>query len=329
MIYIILILALILLIMYIRMWLSYSPKLQSVNCFIGGLGSGKTLTLTDIVMVLYKRSLICFYLFRWNLGLLPSSTITIKNEETGEIEAQYNKYDKRTVYSNYPILLKGDENKAQKTREELRLLKNKIINESDINKKEQLEREYNKLQKYYDKHFIYSNELLREHITGELRLKEHSIIATDEAGTFFPFQNKRSNPDLIWDLTYFRHYTDSTLLVACQSIGNVDISFRRVMNTLYSLSNYTNLIFRFYKIDVQKIVYNEDANVVNTNDINKDNTLKIIKRHYKTPRYNSRYMRKFYKPKKVHDKQYRGLLVDPNSQIISKERFKELFYNGK
>lgn len=326
---ILIIMIIVFIIIWIRSLFSYKLPLQTVNCLVGGLGTGKSLTGVTLGVILYRISLLSKYLFSWNLGKLPSSNIIIRNEETGEIEAKYNKYEERTVYSNIPIILKGNEKKAKKIRLKLLEIKKNIEKVNNINKKESLNKKYENLKKYYNKHFKYSNQLLREHVTGEYRLKEHSIVIVDEAGTFFPFQSKRSDPDLIWDLTYFRHYTNSTLIVCCQSLGNVDISFRRVINILYLLSNYFNLPFKFYKIDVQKIVYNEDANVVNTNDINKDKTLRIIRRHFKNPKYNSRYMRKFYKPKKIYDKQFDSLLIDPDSKLISKERFKELFYNGK
>lgn len=268
---------------------SYKLKLQTVNCYTGGLGSGKTLNAVKTAIKIHNRSKLMHYLFSWNLGLLPSSKVKI-TDNNGNIIYTYNKYDIREIYSNFPILIKYNKNPSK---------------------------------------CIYSIPLTRDHILGKIRIKEHSIVIVDEGATFFPFQNKRSDPDLIWDLTYFRQYTDSVLIVCCQSLGNVDISFRRVINVVYNFSSYRNLPFRFYTIDVQKMLYNEDINIVNTNDINEDNTLKLIGRHWKYKKYDSRYMRKFYNPNQELNYKFTSLLLEPDNELYSKEKFKNMFYQGK
>lgn len=253
---------------------SYKLKLQTVNCYTGGLGSGKTLNAVKTAIKLQNRSKLNHYLFSWNLGLLPKYK---------------GSFNIREIYSNFPILVK-----------------------------------------YHKKpeRCMYSTPLTREHITGDMIIKENSIVIVDEAGTFFPFQAKRSNPDLIWDLTYFRQYHNSTLIICVQSIGNVDISIRRVVNVIYNFSSYRNMPFRFYTIDVQKINYMEDV-VVNTNNINEDNTLKIIGRHFKNRRYDSRYMKNYYMANKEIDYKFTSLQLNPNDDYLTKEKFKNLFYQGK
>lgn len=287
--YILLIIGIVFIVIVFKALFSYKLKLQTVNCYVGGLGSGKTLNAVKTAIKLQNRSKLNYYLFRWNFGLLPSSKIDIK-DDNGNIVYTYNKYDKKEIYSNFPILIK-----------------------------------YNKK----PEKCIYSIPLTREHILGKIRIKEHSIVIVDEGATFFPFQSKRSNPDLIWDLTYFRQYTDSILIVCCQSLGNVDICFRRVINVVYCFSSYKNLPFRFYTIDVQKLLYNEDLNVINTNDVNEDNTLRIIGRHWKHRKYDSRYMRKFYQPTKELEYKFTSLQLEPDNQLYSKEKFKDMFYQGK
>lgn len=271
---IILITAIFFVVILFKALFSYKLKLQTVNCYTGGLGSGKTLNAVKTAIKLQNRSKLEYYLFNWNLGLLPK----FKNQ-----------FKIRKIYSNFPIIVKWNK---------------------DPNKCE------------------YSIPLCREHITGDMIIEENSIVIVDEAGTFFPFQSKRSDPDLIWDLTYFRQYHNSTLIICVQSIGNVDISIRRVVNVIYNFSSYRTLPFRFYKIDVNKINYMEDV-VTNVNDINEDNELRLIGRHFKHKLYDSRYMRYYYTATKETPYKFESLQLNPNNDYLSKEKFKQLFYQGK
>lgn len=183
---IIVILIVLFIVLLFKTLLSFKLPLGTLTSITGGLGAYKTTTLTKIVIKLYRKSLFNYYLFRWNLGMLPSSKCK-QYDTNGNVIYEYNKYDPYKVYTNYPVILKWNKD---------------------------------------PKKILYSNALTREHITCEYAIREHSIVGCDEGGTFFPFQNKRSNPDIIWDLTYFRHYTDSKMILACQSLGNVDIAFR-------------------------------------------------------------------------------------------------------
>ena len=289
MIGVILILIIIFLFLLFKSFFSFKLPIGTLTAITGGLGAYKTTTLTQAVIKFYRKSLLNYYLFRWNLGLLPSSKKK-QYDKYGNVIYEYNIYDPYEVYTNYPVILKWSKN---------------------------------------PKKIVYSNALTREHITCENAIKEHSIVGVDEGGTFFPFQNKRSNPDLIWDLTYFRHYTDSKMLLACQSLGNVDIAFRRVVNVVYNLSEGKKLPFRFYSVKVNKLYYNEDLNVVNTNNMNDYSTLKMYGRHFKHKRFDSRYMSKFYKPTKVCDYKFTSLKLDPENEFYSKEKFKNMFYQGK
>lgn len=261
----------------------------TITALTGGLGASKTTNLSKAVIKPYRKSLLKYYLFRWNLGLLPWNNKK-QYDGDGNLLYNYNTYDPYEVYTNFPLILRYNKN---------------------------------------PKKIVYSNALSREHIIGEYAIKEHSLVGVDEAGTFFPFQNKRSDPELIWDLTYFRHYTDSKMVIACQSLGNVDIAFRRVINVVYNLSEYNSLPFRFYSVKVNKLYYNEDMNIVNVNDINKDTTLKMFGRHFKHKRFDSRYMSNYYKPKKICDYKFTSLKLDPNNNLYSKEKFKKMFYNDK
>lgn len=286
---IIVILIILFIVLFFKTLFSFKLPLGTLTALTGGLGSSKTTNLAKALIKLYRKSLLNYYLFRWNIGLLPWNNKK-QYDADGNVIYEYNVYDPYEVYTNFPLILRYNKN---------------------------------------PKKILYSNALTREHITCEYAIKEHSLVGVDEAGTFFPFQSKRSNPDLIWDLTYFRHYTDSKMIVACQSLGNVDIAFRRVVNVVYNLNNYNKLPFRFYSVEVNKLYYNEDMNVVNVNNMNENKSLKMWGRHFKHKRFDSRYMSKFYKPKKICDYRFTSLKLDPDNQFYSKEKFKKMFYQDK
>lgn len=257
---------------------SYKLKKQTINFFGGGLGSSKTLNVTKASIKDRNKSLLLKYLFSWNLGKLSKFR---------------NKYEDRTIYSNYPILIKGKYSKVQKTNKKIGELKKELEkNPTDENIKNEIEQ----LQKYARENFKFSHPLKKGHLLGKIRVEEHAILALDEVQIMFPMQRNRSNPEIIWNMTFLRHFVNPTVYMASQSIGNVDISIRRVVNVVYNFSSFQKLIpiVGLYKVDVDKINYMEDV-VVNTNDISKDNNLTMYGIFGKK-RYDSRYMRRFYNP---------------------------------
>ena len=254
---------------------SYKLKLQTINCYTGGLGSGKTLQATKTALKLRNRSLLAHYLFHWNLGKFAKFS---------------DKFNVRCIYSNYPILIKKEGNTA-----------------------------------------VFSEPLKREHILGVERVKENSIIVLDEAQIMFPNQRNRSDPEVIWNLTFARHFHNSTIIMCTQSIGNIDVAIRRVVNVIYNFSSFRKLIpiIGLYKVDVNKINYMEDV-VVNVNDINTDNDLRVYGVFGKR-RYNSRYMKDYYKPDDSIESNYKytDFKLNPMDNFVSVEKYKEAFYNGK
>ncbi len=226
---------------------SVQLKLQTVNFYSGGLGSGKTLTATTTAVNLYRRS-------KW-LNILS-----------------FGKIKKREVYSNYPIIL-----------------------EFKKKKKEQ----------------VYSKILTKNHILGIEKLPEKVIVVLDEASTLFPNQARKSDVDLTTAIRWFRHWTNGTMILCDQSIGDIDITIRRRINVVYNLSSmrrYWFLKWWCYKIDVNRINYMEDV-ITNISDVD---TFKVnnIFRWFGKRRYESRYMMKTYNPLTENITSWDDLYID-------------------
>lgn len=286
-------------------------KLQTINFYSGGLGSGKTLQATKTAIKLRNSSILSYYLlgkspilssiilfillnilnfavFKGNfatfiflgINILISILIIKKRKILKE------KYKIRKIYSNYPILIK-------RTKKEV----------------------------------IYSEPLKKEHLLGIERVEEHSIIVLDEAQIMFPNQKNRSNPEVIWNLTFARHFHNSTIIMCSQSIGNMDIALRRVVNVVYNFSSFRKILFLFYKIDVDKINYMEDV-ITNINDVKDDNHMFYFGMFGKK-RYNSRYMINYYKPNDNIKSNYKfsDFKINPLEDSNTLESYKNSFYN--
>lgn len=285
---------------------SYKLKLQTINFYSGGLGSGKTLRAVVTAIKLRRISVVNHALFCWNLGLLP------KFKEATKI---------RKIYSNFPILIKGKYKDVVRVNNEIKKLKES----KDKNKDKKIA----KLDAYAKNKFEFSIPLKKDHILGKTRVEEHSIVVLDEVQIMFPNQKNRSDPEVIWNLTFARHFHNSTIIMCSQSIGNVDIAIRRVINVVYNFSSFRKFLLFFYKMDVNKINYMEDV-IVNTNDVNEDDTLRIWGMFGKR-RYNSRYMKDYYKPNDDKDNnfEFTDFKLNPLDEYITLNEYKEAFYGYK
>lgn len=298
------ILGIIAIVIICKLLFSYKLKLQTINFYSGGLGSGKTLKAVDTAIKLRRRSILANKLFAWNLGKLPRFK---------------DRFKIRKIYSNFPILLKGKYKDVIRVNDKIKALKEQKGKEKEIDR----------LQKYAKEHFVFSIPLTKDHMIGKARVEEHSIIVLDEVQIMFPNQKNRSDPEVIWNMTFARHFHNSTIIMCSQSIGNVDVAIRRVVNVLYNLSSFKKVLFFFYKIDVNKINYMEDV-VVNTNDVNEDDCLKLFSIFGKR-RYNSRYMKDYYKPDDMINNNYEftNFKLNPLDNYMSLTEYKEAFYGWK
>jgi len=227
---------------------SVKLRLQTVNFYSGGLGSGKTLTAVTTAVNLYRRSKLFSFL---SFGLVK----------------------KREVYSNFPIILEFKRKK---------------------------------------KEVVYSNILTKNHILGVDRLPEKVIVVLDETSTIFPNQPRKSDVDLTTAIRWFRHWTDGTMIMCDQSIGDIDITIRRRINVVYNLSSmrrYWFLRWWCYKIDVNRINYMEDV-ITNISDVDRFKVNNIFRWFGRKKRYESRYMRKSYNPLTENITSWDDLYID-------------------
>ena len=287
-------------------------KLQTINFYSGGLGSGKTLQATKTAIKLRNRSVLGYYLigkhpvnfaialfmtinivvfglFKVNIASLfffvLNILILINLIKKREILKQ--KYKIRKIYSNFPILIKKTKKKV-----------------------------------------IFSEPLKREHLLGIERVEEGSIIVLDEAQIMFPNQKNRSNPKVIWNLTFARHFHNSIIIMCSQSIGNMDVALRRVVNVVYNFSSFRKILFLFYKTDVDKINYMEDV-IQNVNNVQEENHMFYFGMFGKR-RYDSRYMRLYYKPNDsiVSNYKFEDFKLNPLEDSLNEQSYTKAFYNN-
>ena len=305
------ILAVILIIILYNCLFRIKLKLQTINFYSGGLGSGKTLQATKTAIKLRNRSILGYYLIgKHPINFTVSLFITLTFIIFGFLKVNFaslflfginililiclikkreilkRNYQIRRIYSNYPIMIK--------------ITKKKIY---------------------------YSTPLTRNHLLGIDKVDEHSIIVLDEAQIMFPNQKNRSDPTVIWNLTFARHFHNSTIIMCSQSIGNMDVALRRVVNVVYNFSSFRRLLFFFYKVDVDKINYMEDV-IQNVNNVQEENHMFYFGMFGKR-RYNSRYMKEYYNPtNKDTNYEFKDYKLNPLDNYFNLETYKKCFYNN-
>lgn len=271
---------------FYKLWLSVPFELQVINFFSGGLGSGKTLEATTLAINLRNRSKLKYYLLNKyyfitiSLLTIILSTISIKYIKI--------KWLKLACVSFIIIMFV------------IMIIKNKII------------RNKYKIRTIYSNYPILINEkkkvkewskpLTREHWLGIKEMEENAIIIIDEVDRMFPSLAKKSDEELEKATQQIRHWLNPTVIMVSQSLGSVDIAIRRRINVVYNLSGHKKIFWKLYKEDINKIVYMEDI-ITNINDINEIKP----KRHfgfYGKKRYESRYMKEFYRPEKTKEEEY-------------------------
>lgn len=319
-------------------------KLQSINVFTGGLGSSKTFNAVKLALKLMWRSVRDYYLigkhpvifaislfFIFLIGILqlPVNILSIALLIINFVilycliskrEYLKKRFKIRKIYSNFPIIIKGNVALFEKYNERIRKLEELLFTErtcKPITFALKLSKKIEKLKATRDKKVKFSEPLTLEMLLGKVRIEEGAIIIIDEASLVFPAQTTRSNPEITWNFKLDRHFFDPTIILTTQSIGDLDVSLRRVINVVYNLSSFRKILFFFFKVDIDKINYMEDV-VVNTNDIKEDNHMfnfGILG----SRKYDSRYMRRYYHPEQ--DKLGYGFInptLDPDNDMVNK-----------
>lgn len=287
----IIIVLLIVLLLYIcyLFFFSVKLKLQTINFYSGGLGSGKTLTGTKTAIKLRNKSKLNYYLFSWNIGKMK------RNKDRFII---------RKIYSNYPIFIKNEKVKIRKKESREQYINRLLVKYDGRVARKNILNAKNK-----DKLPIFSYALRKGHILGTERLPEKVIVVIDECSEMFPNQTKKSEKEVTDAFRWFRHHTDGTLILMDQSIGDIDIAIRRRVNMVYNLSSFKKLFFFWYTIDVDRIKYAEDV-ITNINDINDFKTNRLVG-FFGTRRFNSRYHSLFYRPNTINNEIWEQFKINP------------------
>lgn len=259
-----------------QVFFSVKVPLQTITFYSGGLGSGKSLQLSDTAIKLRNKSKLAHYLLGW----IPNKKI----KEATQI---------RKVYSTYPLALKQkkkDFKEANAIRFNRAFCKRNNLEDKFYNKNTEI--------KYTDEDVLYycemSNALSKKHLLGRKKLPERVIAAVDEASRYFPNKITKSDVETTENFRFFRHFTNGNLLMADQSIGDIDKAVRRRINVVYNLSEMRKYFFLFYKIKVDRINYMEDI-VQNVNNI-QEMPKNYIFGMFGKRKYASRYMKKTYNP---------------------------------
>ena len=298
-------------------WFSVRIKLQTVNFFTGSLGSGKTTIGTRTAIRLRRRSKLLKVLFGW-IPVLGKKIIV------------------RSIYSNYPILLR-QRKRYFKTATSvlfttdflkahdlpLRYLMLKIQNpDGTITEKqtkirigytwkelESMSLEYTSADVKYYQQWSYC--LSPDHIVEVLRLEERPILVYDEVSVDFPSQRDKSDPRLVLAFHFLRQKTGATLIFMDQSI-DCDIAIRRRLNIVYNFSDFTKWFFVAFSVTVKRIFYMEDV-VVNVNNIN-DFEDKFYFGFFGRKCFASRYMRYlYYANPDIERKTWNGMYISEDN----------------
>lgn len=312
MIYLYIIIGIVIIVLLYNYFFKIKLKLQTINFYSGGLGSGKTLQATKTAIKLRNRSVFTHYLIGKSPIIFAISLFLVLNLLNLAIfKGNFATF----IFLGINILILV-----------LIISKRKILKEKYKIRK--IYSNYPILIKKTRKKIIFSEPLKREHLLGIERVEEHSIIVVDEAQIMFPNQKNRSNPVVIWNFTFSRHFHNSTIIMCSQSIGNMDIALRRVVNVVYNFSSFRKILLFWYKVDVDKINYMEDV-ITNINDVKEDNHMFYFGMFGKR-RYNSRYMINYYNPNDSIISNYKftdfklNPLEDTNNSL---ENYKNSFYN--
>ena len=278
-------------------WFSVRIKLQTVNFFTGSLGSGKTTIGTRTAIRLRRRSKLLKFLFGW-IPVIGKRIIV------------------RSVYSNYPILLKARKRYFKTATSilfkkeflqahdlPLRFLVLKIQNPDGTITEKQTKIRIGYTWKELDEMKIdytgadvkryqqWSYCLSPDHIVEVLRVEESPILVYDEVSVDFPSLREKSDPRLVLAFHFLRQKTGATLIFMDQSI-DCDIAIRRRLNIVYNFSDFTKWFFVAFSVTVKRIFYMEDV-VVNVNNIN-DFEDRFYFGFFGRKTFASRYMRYLY-----------------------------------
>lgn len=128
-------------------------------------------------------------------------------------------------------------------------------------------------------------------LSWETRIKEGAIVVLDEMEMVFPSEAKKTEAVYSFGTAFIRHGANALIFASSQSLNEVNISFRRRVNSVYMLNNCKRGLF-FSSVEVHKAIASEEfTNVfVDNNDVSKN----ILKFRLKNGHFDSRYASNLY-----------------------------------
>ena len=140
-----------------------------------------------------------------------------------------------------------------------------------------------------------SIQLLKQHLTLDLRINQNSIVLIDELPNIvnqFNWNLEDVQTNLNEFITYFRHYINGYLIVNGQAVSEIVKQVRVKLNSYYWCFNFQKFLFFFYRVRILNSQISENLVSISTEFIENNTrwTYGIIPRkQYNTRAYKHRY----------------------------------------
>lgn len=109
----------------------------------------------------------------------------------------------------------------------------------------------------------WSTVILPSQLLMKTRIVKNSVLLLDEIGDLidqYSYNNEYIVKDFLKFVRYFRQTVNGRFIATDQSIGSVNIEFRRRVGKVYSLSDFKLMFFRlFYKVDVNVLMFVDET----------------------------------------------------------------------
>lgn len=298
---ILIIMGIILLIILWKLLKPYFIKYDSTLCFVGGLGSGKSISSV-------KQAIICIRKQRIKYYYIANFKRAIANRVRKIINYFHKKYN-----------LKHAKDKNFKKFK-------KIYEIKKYNRKPLV---YCNIPMHYKKHLFghdreWSVTLKASHILCLEEIIEYSVVVIDELPQFinqFNWNQELIQKNVNEFITYFRHYIGGYLIVNAQSIDDVVVQIRRKLNQAtwcFDFHKWAWPIPLFYTIRMCDMILSDQVQTMSTTYI-EDNTrlhfgLFPARKTYDTRCYSERY-KNIYKEYK-EEPRYEKLKINKVLRLV-------------
>ena len=261
----------------------YFLRYDTTMLVCGGLGSGKTLTLTKTAIVLIRRNrLTKYYLYNFFVKIY-NYFITAGN--------------KAKKKRNKKLSNKLSTNKITQENYERKFKKYKLT--KPLRRKPML---YSNYPIHFKTHLFgakreWSKQLKASHILLLEEQAEFSVVVIDELPQFinqFNWNEELVQKNVNEYITYFRHYIAGHFLASCQSVDDCVVQIRRKLNQAIWCFDFKKWFFGlFYTIRMCDIILSDQVSTISTTFIEENTRLHFglfcKKGTYATRCYKNRY----------------------------------------